>query len=74
LSIPKHVIEGKIEEVGRRWRRCKQLLYGLKERKRYWKLKAEALDLTPWRTRFTGGCRPVVRQTILIKWQASVSR
>jgi hypothetical protein len=40
----KHVIEGKIEgrvEIkGRRGRRRKQLLDELKEKRRYWKLKA----------------------------------
>jgi hypothetical protein len=46
----KHVIEGKlegrIEMMGRRGRRRKQLLYDLKEKRRYWKLKEEALDRT----------------------------
>jgi hypothetical protein len=44
----KHVIEGKlegrIEMTGRRGRRRKQLLDDLKEKRRYWKLKDEALD------------------------------
>jgi hypothetical protein len=63
----KHVIEGKlegrIEITGRRGRRRKQLLDDLKEKRRYGKLKEEALDRTLWRTRFGRGCRPVVRQT-----------
>jgi hypothetical protein len=63
----KHVIEGKlearIEMTGRRGRRRKQLLDNLKEKKRYWKLKEEALDRTLWRTRFGRGYGPVVRQT-----------
>jgi hypothetical protein len=63
----KHVIEGKlegrIEMTGRRGRRRKQLLDDLKENKRYWKLKEEALDPTLWRTRFGRGYGPVVRQT-----------
>jgi hypothetical protein len=46
--IRKHVIEGKIkgtiEVTGRRGRRRKQLLYGHKENKGYWKLKEDALD------------------------------
>jgi hypothetical protein len=29
-------------------RRCKQLLDDLKEKRRYWKLKEEALDCTLW--------------------------
>jgi hypothetical protein len=63
----KHVIEGKlegrIEMTGRRGRRRKQLLDDLKEKKRYWKMKEEALDRTLWRTRFGRGYGPVVRQT-----------
>jgi hypothetical protein len=52
----KHTIEGKTEKrlemTGRRARRRKQLLDDLKESRRYWKLKEEALDRTIWRTRF----------------------
>jgi hypothetical protein len=63
----KHVIEGKIEgrvEVtGRRGRRCKQLMNYLKERKRFWKLKEEALDRTLWRIRFARGYGPDVGQS-----------
>jgi hypothetical protein len=63
----KHVIEGqiegRIEVTGRRRRRRKQLLDDLKEKRRYWKLKEEALDRTLWRTRFGRGNRPVIRQT-----------
>jgi hypothetical protein len=63
----KHVIEGKlegrIEMTGRRGIRSKQLLDDLKGKRRYWKLKEEALDRTQWRTRFGKGCGPVVRQT-----------
>jgi hypothetical protein len=55
----KHVIEGKIEgriEVTRRReRRREQLPDDLKEKRGYWKLKEEALDHTPLRTRFGGG-------------------
>jgi hypothetical protein len=63
----KHVIEGKldgrIEMTGRRRRRRKQLLYDLKEKRRYWKLKEEALDRNLWRTRFGRHYGHVVRQT-----------
>jgi hypothetical protein len=63
----KHVIEGKLEgriEMTRRWgRRRKHLLDDLKEKRRYWKLKEEALDRTLWRTRFGRGYGSVVRQT-----------
>jgi hypothetical protein len=52
----KHVIEGKlegrIEMTGRRGRRSKQLLDDLKGKRRYWKLKEEALDRTVSRIRF----------------------
>jgi hypothetical protein len=53
------VIEGKLERrieiTGRRERRRKQLLDDLKEKRRYWKLKEEALDRTLWRTLFGRG-------------------
>jgi hypothetical protein len=63
----KQVIEGKlevrIEVTGRRGRRRRQLLDDLKEKRRYCKLKEEALDRTVWRTRFGRGCGPVASQT-----------
>jgi hypothetical protein len=43
-SLPKHFTEGKIQVRKRRGRRCKQLLDDVKEKRRYWKLKKEALD------------------------------
>jgi hypothetical protein len=49
--------------TGRRGRRSKQLLDDLKEKRRYWKLKEEALDRTLWRTRYGRGYGAVVRQT-----------
>jgi hypothetical protein len=65
--LHKQVIEGKLEErierTGRRGRRRKHLLDDLKEKRRYWKLKEEALDRTVWRTRFGRDYGPVVRQT-----------
>jgi hypothetical protein len=58
------VIEGKIEATGRRGRRRhKQVLDDLKEIRRYWKLKEEALDHTLWRNSFGRGYGPVIRQT-----------
>jgi hypothetical protein len=68
----KHIIEGKIEgriEMSeRRGRRRTQLLVDLKERRRFWKLKEEALDGTVCRTRF-GRCYVlVVRQTVTTRW------
>jgi hypothetical protein len=48
-------LEGRIEMTGRRERKRKQLLDDLKEERRYWKLKEEALDRTLLRTRFGGG-------------------
>ena len=63
----KHATEGEpermIEVTGRRGRNGQQLLYDLKEKRGYWKLKQEALDRTVCRTGFGRGCGPVVRQT-----------
>jgi hypothetical protein len=42
--------------TGRKGRRRKQLLDGLKETKGLWKLKEEALDFALWRTYFGRGC------------------
>ena len=60
------VIEGKIrggiEVTGRRERKRRKLLDGLKDRRGYSHLKEEALDHTTWRNRFGGGFGPVVRQ------------
>jgi hypothetical protein len=61
------VIEGKIkggiEVTGRRGRRHRKLLDGLKERRGYSYLKEEALDRTVWRAGFGRGFGPVVRKT-----------
>jgi hypothetical protein len=56
-------LEGRTEVTGRRGRTSKQLLGDLNEKRRYWKLKEEALDHTLWRTRFGRGYEAVVRQT-----------
>jgi len=55
--------EGRTELMGRRGRRHKQLPNNLKENRRYWKLKEEALHCTLWSTCFGKGYGPVVRQT-----------
>jgi hypothetical protein len=56
----KHIVEGKIEGrvevMGRRGRRCKQVLPYLKEATRCCKLKEEALDRIMWRTGFGRTC------------------
>jgi hypothetical protein len=61
----KHVvevkIEGRMEVTGGRGRRRKQLLDDLKEKRRFWKLKEEALGRTLWRIRFGRGYGPVVK-------------
>jgi hypothetical protein len=61
------VIEGKIkggiEVTGRRGRKRRKLLDGLKERRGYSHLKEETLDSTMWRARFGRGLGPVVRET-----------
>jgi hypothetical protein len=49
--------------IGRRGRRRRKLLDDLKERRRYFHLKEEALDRTMWRACFGRGFRPVIRQT-----------
>jgi hypothetical protein len=59
----KHVTEGKIEGTGRQGRRRKQLLVGLTEARRYWKLKAKVLYRTLWSSRFGRSYGPVVRET-----------
>jgi len=41
----------------------KQLVDEFKEKRRYWKLKEEAIDHTVWRTGFGRSCGPVVRKT-----------
>ena len=51
--------------TGRRGRRGKRLLDDIKENKGYWKLKAEALDGTVWRTGFGRGCGLVERELAL---------
>jgi len=51
----KHIIEGRREGTERRGRRHKQLMYDLREMRRYWKLKEEGLCLTLWRNRFGRG-------------------
>jgi len=62
-SLLKHVTERKIKETGRQRRRCKNLLYDLKEKRRYWKLKQEALDHTGSRICFGRYYGPIIRQT-----------
>jgi hypothetical protein len=62
------VIEGKIkggiEVTGRRGRRHRKLLDGLKEKRVcYSHLKEEALDRTMWTARYGRGFGPVVRRT-----------
>ena len=59
-------LEGMIDVTGRRGRKCKQLLYDLKEKRGYWKFK-DALDRTMWRTRLGRGHGPVVRQATGLK-------
>jgi hypothetical protein len=62
----KYAIEGNIErekgQEGEGENVSMYLLGDLKETRSYWKLKEEALDGTPWRTRFGRSYGPVVRQ------------
>jgi len=61
------VIEGKIkggiEVTGRRGRKRRKLLDGIKKRRGHSHLKEEALDRNIWRDGFGRGFGPVVRQT-----------
>jgi hypothetical protein len=57
-------LEGRIEMTERRGGRRKQLLDDLKEKRRHWKLKEEALDRSQWRSRFGRGYGPVVRERL----------
>jgi hypothetical protein len=63
----KQVTEGKIVNrigvMGRRERRFKQLLYDLKKKRRYCKLKEETLDRTVRRSGLGMDCGAVVTQT-----------
>jgi hypothetical protein len=61
----KDIIEGKISGMRRRGRRRKQLLDDLKEVRRYWNLKEEAQDRTPWRTQFGRCYGPDARQATI---------
>jgi len=61
--VLKYVTEGKTDVMGRWARRWKQLLDVLKEKRGYWKLKAETLDRTVCRTGFGGGSGSLVRHT-----------
>jgi predicted nucleic acid-binding Zn-ribbon protein len=54
-------IQERIKETRRRERRRKHLLYDVKEKRGYRKLKEEALDLTLRKTRFRRGYGHVVR-------------
>jgi hypothetical protein len=49
-------MDGTKEVTGRGGRRCKQLPDDLTEKRRYWKLKEEALDLTLWQIGFGRVC------------------
>jgi hypothetical protein len=49
--------------MGRRRRRCRQLLNDLKETRGYCKMKEEVLGCTVWRTRFGRGCGLVKETT-----------
>ena len=50
-----------MEKKGRQGKLCKQLRDYLEERRRYWKLKEEAVDRAVLRTRFGRGNGPVVK-------------
>jgi len=64
--LREHGIEGKIErrieETGRRIKRCKQLLDGLNEKGGYWKMKEETVHHTVRKIGLERSFGPSVRQ------------
>ena len=60
----RHVMEGKIEVLGRRGRRHRQLLGIRKETRKCCKLKEKELALASWTKRFGRGYGPVVRESV----------
>jgi hypothetical protein len=60
--VLKYFVEGKIEGTRRQGRKCKQLLNGLKEKRKYCSLKKEALERLLWRNSFQRVYGPVTRQ------------
>ena len=58
------ILKGEVEVTRRRGRRRKKLLDDLKDRRRYYHLKEEALDRTMWRNHFGRGVGPVVFRQI----------
>jgi hypothetical protein len=61
----KHIIEGKVEGMGRRGRRRKQILYALNRR------RSLKLAYSFWKTRFGRGCGTVITDIMLLKDQGS---
>jgi hypothetical protein len=61
-----NIIEGKVERrikvKGKRGGRRKKLLDDLKEKRGYWKLKEETLDVSACRTHFERCYGPVMKQ------------
>lgn len=57
-------IKGKIERKRKRERRREQLLDNLKEKKKCWNFKEEALDRSLWRIHFGRDYGSVARQTM----------
>jgi hypothetical protein len=62
-QVVKGKIKGWIEVTARRWRRRRNLLDDLKERRGYSHRKEEALDHTMWRAWFGKSLGLLVRQT-----------
>jgi predicted nucleic acid-binding Zn ribbon protein len=57
------MLEGRVEMMGKRGRRRKQLLDALKEKGGILKFKEETLDRTLWESHYGKGCGPVARHT-----------
>ena len=56
-------VEEQIEVTKRPGRRSKRLLGNLQEKRRFLKLKSEALDRRLWRTHFRKGYGPVAKES-----------
>jgi hypothetical protein len=60
--VLEYFVEGKIEGKRRQGRKLKQLLNGLKEKRKYRSLKKEALDRPLWINSFQRVYGPVTRE------------
>jgi hypothetical protein len=67
-GLLRHFIGGnnrKVRRDGKTWKKSRHLLDERKEKRRYWKLKEEALERTVWKARYERCYGPVARE---INW------